>query len=89
MSMASQDGDGFEDIPALDDEWVRKAAKREESAAERSARLRRIAAEHQRLQQQQEVERQTALARNRRDSWRPWIIAAAIIGALILVFIIL
>lgn len=89
MSMSPQDGEGFDDIPPLDEDWVSKAAKREESAQERSARLRRIAAEHERLQRQQEADRRTATVRSRNDAWRPWIITAAIVGALILVFIVI
>ncbi len=87
--MAPQDGEGFDDLPPLDDEWISKAAKREESAEERSARLRRIAAEHERIQRQQTAERQAAAVQYTRDRWRPFIIAAAIVGALVLVFVIL
>ncbi len=84
-----QDGGSFDDLPPLNDEWVKKAAKREESAEERSARLRRIAAEHERLRIQAEADRHTSMTQHRRDAWRPWIITAAIIGALVLVFIVL
>lgn len=89
MSTAPQDGGGFDDLPPLDDEWVNKAAKREESATDRAARLRRIAAEHERLQRQQEADRHTAVTQQKRDQWRPWIIVGAIIAALVLVFLIL
>jgi len=89
MSSAPQDGGSFDDLPPLDDDWVNQAAKREESADERSARLRRIAAEHDRLQRQQVAERQSAVAQRSRDKWRPWIIATAIIAVLALVFMVL
>lgn len=88
MSTAPQDGGSFDDLPPLDDEWVKKAAKREESAEDRAARLRRIAAEHDRLQRQQESERQTAVARSKRDKMRPWIIVGAIVAVLIVVFVV-
>jgi hypothetical protein len=89
MSTAPQDGGGFDDLPPLDDEWVSKAAKREETADQRAARLRRIAAEHERLQRQQESERRTAVASTKRDRLRPWIIGGAIMAALVLVFMII
>lgn len=88
MTTAPQEGGSFDELPPLDDEWVKKAAKREESAAERSARLRRIASEHERLQQQLEADRQSASARDQRDKWRPWIITGAVIAVLALVFIV-
>ena len=88
MSEAPGDG-GFDDLPPLDEEWVSKAAKREESAQDRAARLRRIASEHDRLQRQVEADRQRAATGSRRDARRPWIIAGAIIAALVLVFIVL
>lgn len=89
MSTAPQGGGSFDDLPPLNDEWVNKAAKREESAQERAARLRRIAAEHERLQRQQEADRQTAVAQHKRDKLRPWIVVGAIIGVLVLVFVLL
>lgn len=89
MSTSPQSGGSFDDLPPLDDEWVSKAAKREESADDRAARLRRIAAEHDRLQRQQEADRQTAVARNKRDKMRPWIIVGAIVATLVLVFVVL
>ena len=89
MGTAPQDGGGFDDLPPLDDEWVKGAAKREESAEDRAARLRRIAAEHERIQRQMEADRRSAATRQRSDQWRPWIIALAIIAALTLVFIVL
>lgn len=89
MGTGPQDGGGFEDLPPLDDEWVNGAAKREESAQQRADRLRRIAAEHERIQRQIEADRQGAVTEQRRDQWRPWVIGAAIVGALALVFFIL
>ncbi len=89
MATAPQDGGSFDDLPPLDDEWIKGAAKREESAQQRADRLRRIAAEHERIQRQMEADRRTAATNSRRDTWRPWIIAAAIVGALILLFVIL
>ena len=88
MSTAPQGG-GFEELPPLDEEWIKGAAKREESADERAARLRRIAAEHDRIQRQMAADRHSAVAQSRRDKWRPWIIIAAIVAALALVFAIL
>jgi hypothetical protein len=89
LSTAPQDGGGFEDLPPLDDEWIKGAAKREESAQQRADRLRRIAAEHERIQRQMEADRRTAATQHKRDQWRPWVIGLAIIAALALVFIIL
>jgi hypothetical protein len=89
MSGPPVEGGGFDELPPLDDEWINKAAKREESADERAARLRRIASEHDRLQRQMAADRQGATIRDRRDKWRPWIIATAVITALVLVFMIL
>lgn len=89
MSTAPDGGDAFDDLPPLDDEWIKGAAKREETAEERAARLRRIAAEHQRIQAQQEADRKRAVAQSARDKWRPWIIGGAIVGALLLVFVVL
>lgn len=89
MSTGPQDGGTFDDLPPLDEEWIKGAAKREESAEQRAARLRRIAAEHERIQRQMEADRRTAVSQHKRDQWRPWIIALAIIAALAVVFIIL
>ena len=89
MGTTPQDSGGFDDLPPLDDEWVKGAAKREESAEDRAARLRRIAAEHERIQRQMEADRRSAATQHRSDQWRPWIIGLAIIAALTLVFIIL
>lgn len=84
----SAQGDGFDEIPPLDEEWVRQARRREESADERAERLRRIAAEHERLQRQQEADRRTALTQAKRDRARPWIIGAVIIAALVMAVVI-
>lgn len=80
---------GFDDLPPLDEEWVNKAAKREESAQDRAARLRRIAAEHERLQQQQAADRKVAEQSSRRDQLRPWLIFGAVALVLMLVFVVL
>lgn len=89
MSTGPQDGGTFDDLPPLDEDWVKSAAKREESAEQRAARLRRIAAEHERIQRQMEADRRTAASHHKRDQWRPWIIGLAIIAALTVVFIVL
>ena len=89
MSSTPDEGGSFDELPPLNDEWINKAAKREESAEERAARLRRIAAEHSRLQRQMAADRQIAATRDKHDKRRPWIIVAAIIAALLLVFLIL
>lgn len=88
MSTAPQDGGGFEELPPLDDEWVSKAARREESAEQRAERLRRIAAEHERLQRQQEADRRTAVSQASRDRMRPWIIVGVIVAVLLMVLVI-
>jgi hypothetical protein len=82
-------GGSFDDMPPLDEDWVNKAAKREESAQERGARLRRIAAEHERLQQQMAADRKVAGQESQRDKLRPWLIFGAIAAVLILVFAVL
>ena len=89
MGMPPQDSGGFDELPPLDDEWVQKAAKREESADQRSERLRRIAFEHERIQRDLAADRRTTVAKGKRDQWRPWIITGAIIAALVLLFVLL
>lgn len=89
MASAPEEGGGFDDMPPLDDEWIKKASKREQSAEDRAARLRRIAAEHERLQREAEADRQSAMQEYRRDRWRPWIIVGAIIAVLVVVFILI
>jgi hypothetical protein len=88
MSTSGGSGGGFDDLPPLDEEWVNKAGKREESAEERANRLRRIAAEHERLQQQMAADRQQAQSASKRDQLRPWLIFGAIALVLILLFVV-
>lgn len=83
------DSGGFDDLPPLDEEWINKAARREETAQERADRLARIKANHERLQREQEQERKVALHQTSRDKWRPWIIGGSIIFALVLVLAVL
>lgn len=83
------DSGAFDDLPPLDDEWVNKAARREETAQERADRLARIKAKHERLQREQEQERKVALNQTNRDKWRPWIIGGSIVAVLILVLVVL
>ena len=78
-----------EDFPVFDEDWIKDAARREETAKERADRYRRIARGHERMQADAEADRAAAVKSSRRDSLRPWLIlAASAVVIMIIVFVI-
>jgi hypothetical protein len=67
----------------LDDEFVRGAKVSEESATARIERLRRIDADHARLQRERERERRSARRARRRDRGKQHLVLFLFLGALV------
>lgn len=89
MGAGTPPEDPFDGLPPLDDEWVSEAGRREQSAQQRAERYRRIAANHERIQRQQEADRRAEAASYRTQKAKPWIIAGVVVAAILVLVLII